>query len=207
MKVTINSRLNLGSYSEFVTDGTRAIASVVVAACTAAAALLAPAAIHAEDAIAVLKAGDRSLTNACVVSANSAALVFRHAGGYEAIPRKDLSDEMQARFAEELHQRESVRKEEIERLRTTAEETAADVRIWCQRQEAVQSQRIMALQRQLNDLQNVLDVMNRSARGKPNSPARRQADQMRARKMELISALIAAQNARSDVLARMSRLP
>jgi hypothetical protein len=94
--------------------------------------------------------------------------------------------ELRDRFPFSAKDVEDYEQQKTAKAKARREQTRAEAYAALLRQEAEAQARIQTLQRQLTALQRELDVINVSARRKPKSAARREADQMRVRKQDLI---------------------
>jgi hypothetical protein len=155
----------------------------------------------------LLQIGEKILTNATPISATATHVVFRCQGGFERVALDDLSSEMRAGCLKALEQNARERQEEKSRHRAIETSNSTDRRAELVGQEQALGQRIRMLERQLDDLQDQLAMANRSAKGKPNSAARRKADYLRGVKGDLMLQINNARNVRDGIRRILNASP
>lgn len=112
-----------------------------------------------------------------------------------------LTPEVKAWCLKELEEDAADRRERLQEQQPQQGLSPSDRRLQLIRNEQALTQRIRLLERQLDDLQDQLDIVNRSARGKPKSAARRQADYLRRLKGDLVQQINNARNVRDGIRA------
>lgn len=150
------------------------------------ALLLLPLCARAEDFFPTLIIGGKTNTNVSVVRANPAEIIVMFDGGGSALQRSNLPPELQAKYPYDHEAAKDYEKQRITAARAMREQQRASVQAALDRQEIDIQARIRVVERQLAALQRELDVLNASARGKPNSAARQQADRLRLIKLDYI---------------------
>lgn len=179
------------------TNGARASVLVAISAVTA---LLVQA---GDQTYPTLDLGDRVLTNACVVQATPVDLVFRHRAGFSRVKLQDLPPSLKARYPYDPGQATQFEQARKERDAALQEQDRQEIRARLMRKEAGLVGQIAQLERQLDGLQKQLCLLNRSARGKPHSSYRKQADRLRELKGDHLRQLDAARQALDSVRATL----
>lgn len=129
----------------------------------------------------------KTYTNATVVEATSVDVLLRHDTlGFTRIKRQEMPDELKARFPYDATAAAAYAQEKAAKAAALREQARANTLAALQRQQTELQAGIYAVERQLAALQRELDVLNVSARGKPHSAARQQADRYRLIKQDYI---------------------
>ncbi len=157
------------------------------AACVFLVFLLTAFASRAAEVLPNFTHDGKAYTNATVIEANPVDILIRQeATGFTRIQRQDLPAELKARFPYDSTAAAAYEKEKAAKAAALRDQGRANTLAALQRQQAELQAGIYAVERQLAALQRELDVLNVSARGKPNSAARQQADRYRLIKQDHI---------------------
>jgi hypothetical protein len=132
----------------------------------------------------------KTYTNAVMVELTAVDLVFyTEASGHMRLKRKSLPPELAAKYPFDEVAAAELQQEKLKRVRS---QQAADAELEAATQEASRAKQsrlqdqISDENRRLSTLQRDLDVVNRSARGKPRSQARKEADRLRNEKRGIL---------------------
>ena len=132
----------------------------------------------------------KTYTNAIMVELTAVDLVFyTQASGHMRLKRKSLPPELAAKYP---FNEVAAAEHQQEKLKRARSQQAADAELETATQEASRAKQsrlqdqISDENRRLSTLQKDLDVVNRSARGKPRSQARKEADRLRNEKRGIL---------------------
>ena len=140
---------------------------------------------RAEDFFPTLVIDGKTNTNVRVVRANPAEVVLMYDGGGATLKRKDLPPELQAKYPYDHEAAAEYETQKAAAAKALRERQRAQAYAALLRQESEIQSKLHDVEKQLSALQKELDVLNNSARGKPHSPARQQADRYRMLKLDL----------------------
>lgn len=138
----------------------------------------------------------KTYKNVRVVSDNPVDLFVAFQGGMTRIPRSEAPEVLRKHYPYDAGKAEAHAKERQAKGAQSAAQHQQEMKTEVNRKVAALARAEQQAQAQLKGLQEVLEVQNRTARGKRKSPARAEADRLREQKKGL---LVQLQRIQSDL--------